>query len=1443
MANLDMTWKPLFLGGLLAALALVVACEGNEKQGPQEDSSGPTLGGPGPPACPPLEQGEDSTVSLVVDECRTVEARLAPYVYKYVNVVEGGELRFLDTGGHIDFRAQSVLVERGGRLVAGSEETPFGLQGGSLDLGLYGGDPTFQGTRVPGQQDAGIDCLGGEGAGGLRDGLCYPAAAVGRVCSGENPSDPCTSARLADHTQDNRVFEGYEALTFDDAPFGFKVLAVSYGGVIELHGAKGVGAPTSTVTLDKAQGQCDSPSNDPAAPSDPAGDHNDVRKWAQYSGSSWGRVVGQGHDGLSLTVDRPVGWKKGDRVVVGTNDWNLSHSEVVTLSEDASLSGELKLVGNHQSPLDPGKSIPYGEGGLLEHDHSGEVISVESVANGSRADQVEARAAIGLLSRSIRIRSLGVTADSEFADASECRIPGNSDLAGDPACYFGGHTLIRQGFGAVRISGVEFYQLGQGGRMGHYPVHFHRAKDTGYTTAYVRDSSIWDSMNRFVTVHATHSVEIIRNVGYLSVGHGFFLEEGSEISNLFCHNLGVTTRPSIREYFLAQEAGSRTERFIPPILTRMADWTLPGADSVYPSTFWIMNAYNDFVGNAAVGVGGFGACYWPTSSSVSGGSRGMTWAQSSAYSPEYFTMSPLDYANYNQQGGRQAPFKRFVGNSCQTAAYAFMTERASLTPGQSVITSVPKDAVLGYTTPSLEGDTFGIHPIPNPYYLNTEVMNPAQGGGRIDSFSEEASRVMLPFVESNFNPVKHRVSAEASQCTVSEMDLAATERNAKGCVTTVIDRFATRFNWSNVNFAAIWLRPWNYVVVNSTVSDQLFGGLGFVSGGSPEQVLPRYLAMAVDNLFLGTLSSAPGAERGPEMSEFDCVSGQGQYCWNWLAGGGLYAGGFQAKRLISIYDGPFFSEGNTFGRVSSWTCDPQGADWLSSCGIYGATQQPMATALPLSSDLAGRQMRVVDAAIGWKQPNGFYYPPSFVFSNSHFLPESDWGRITERHNVIDPSWPYFSGSSINSTPSPILLKGSSLSIPPPYPTGWQVQPDITPIDFTTILNDLDGTLNGVRPSSGGTTRSAGVSRNLFYATPGEAAECNSFGTNTVPQDFVSTFVGKLAGDPSTETKTSTAWLGVPGGSPYPVVPIYRQYIDPAFAEDDDECLNFAPVCKEDGSWGCDRGSFMLGTQTGLAPGLTLNQGLYYIDTLTQTQNTLCISPPSAPSDWGLPTFETDQYYAVFNLYATASTSVRYQIYVGETGLEEASEVIDFIRVHPHRTGSREYAVTPWSPIEGGSGPSADWAKRADGTEVRTVVEVTLATGSSAMAPEFAFSVEPTAPLSACQPADLCQVNAQGTGCSLREDFATSDPALIDPLTRVCEKIVSAFNAESAEGVFLSDCPKGGCAGFAFKMGNPVAGDNYEKVGRPLAVPYPAGPPFDRTLIAYSEGGVCGDAPP
>ena len=37
-------------------------------------------------------------------------------------------------------------------------------------------------------------------------------------------------------------------------------------------------------------------------------------------------------------------------------------------------------------------------------------------------------------------------------------------------------------------------------------------------------------MTRWITLHATHNVTLQRNVGWKSIGHGFYLEDGTEIT-------------------------------------------------------------------------------------------------------------------------------------------------------------------------------------------------------------------------------------------------------------------------------------------------------------------------------------------------------------------------------------------------------------------------------------------------------------------------------------------------------------------------------------------------------------------------------------------------------------------------------------------------------------------------------------------------------------------------------------------------------------------------------------------------------------------------------------------------------------------------------------------------------------------------------------------------
>ncbi len=57
---------------------------------------------------------------------------------------------------------------------------------------------------------------------------------------------------------------------------------------------------------------------------------------------------------------------------------------------------------------------------------------------------------------------------------------------------------------------------------------------------------MWDSMTRWITIHATQGVTLARNVGYKSIGHGFYLEDGTETDNVLNTNLGVFARAAVK---------------------------------------------------------------------------------------------------------------------------------------------------------------------------------------------------------------------------------------------------------------------------------------------------------------------------------------------------------------------------------------------------------------------------------------------------------------------------------------------------------------------------------------------------------------------------------------------------------------------------------------------------------------------------------------------------------------------------------------------------------------------------------------------------------------------------------------------------------------------------------------------------------------------------------
>jgi hypothetical protein len=137
-----------------------------------------------------------------------------------------------------------------------------------------------------------------------------------------------------------------------------------------------------------------------------------------------------------------------------------------------------------------------------------------------------------------------------------------------------GHTMYHRG-SAGAISYAEFRHLGKEGVLGRYSIHFHLCGNS-MRGSYVEGASIWDSHNRWVTIHGTNFMVVRDCVGYQSVGHGFFLEDGTEIYNVLDRNLAI-------------------QAFAAKPLPRQA---LP-FDANDGAGFWWANSFNTFTRNVS----------------------------------------------------------------------------------------------------------------------------------------------------------------------------------------------------------------------------------------------------------------------------------------------------------------------------------------------------------------------------------------------------------------------------------------------------------------------------------------------------------------------------------------------------------------------------------------------------------------------------------------------------------------------------------------------------------------------------------------------------------------------------------------------------------------------------------------------------------------------------
>ncbi|MEM8598065.1 MAG: Ig-like domain-containing protein, partial [Pseudomonadota bacterium] len=262
-----------------------------------------------------------------------------------------------------------------------------------------------------------------------------------------------------------------------------------------------------------------------------------------------------------LRFTERTGWEVGDKIAIASTDFDLNQAEEF----------EIVAVSNG------GRTVTLNA--PLEFMHYG---AIETYSNGEETFEIDMRAEVALLSRDVTIQG-----DINY----------NETLAhNQQRDQYGGHTMVMHG-GEMYISGAEFAYMGQAGVLGRYPVHWHLSEDV--SGQYIENSSFHHTFNNGITIHGAENARVQNNAVFETVGHGVFLEDGSEIGNQILDNLVFNQRHPGR--FQGSPGGNQDE----------------------PSSFWIENGENTIRGNHAAGAEDTGFFFHNVSDDVQRPSRSL----------------------------------------------------------------------------------------------------------------------------------------------------------------------------------------------------------------------------------------------------------------------------------------------------------------------------------------------------------------------------------------------------------------------------------------------------------------------------------------------------------------------------------------------------------------------------------------------------------------------------------------------------------------------------------------------------------------------------------------------------------------------------------------------------------------------------------------------------
>uniref|UniRef100_A0A8C9YL13 hyaluronoglucosaminidase n=1 Tax=Sander lucioperca TaxID=283035 RepID=A0A8C9YL13_SANLU len=361
-------------------------------------------------------------------------------------------------------------------------------------------------------------------------------------------------------------------------------------------------------------------------------------------------------------------WQPGDQIVVASTDYSMHQAEEFTLLPCSHCtSRQVRIQGKPQ------------------YNHVGEII-----------DGVDMRAEVALLSRNIFI--YGEMESSCYGD-NMCQFY-NHDT-------YGGHIKILRNFSSVHLSHVELKNMGQQREKGRYPLHFHMCGDVdqrgGYQEpTYVDGLSIHHSFSRCLTIHTTNGLLVKNTIGYDTLGHCFFLEDGIEQRNTFYHNLGLLTRPGTllptdRNETLCTSIKDKIYKGYTPS---------PSTECKAVSTFWIANPNNNLISNAAAGSQDAGIWFVFHSSST-GDSHGLVPETRAELTPLGIFYNNRVHSNFKAGLFIDKRVKTTNASAADPREYLCLDNSARFRPHQNADPSRPRVAAVIGTLISFKNNDLG----------------------------------------------------------------------------------------------------------------------------------------------------------------------------------------------------------------------------------------------------------------------------------------------------------------------------------------------------------------------------------------------------------------------------------------------------------------------------------------------------------------------------------------------------------------------------------------------------------------------------------------------------------------------------------------------------------------------------------------------------------------